>query len=74
MVLYLKTAIHVLTHKSAGHRPMQKSYKNAFFFEKNVVDHTTFAGQPTKSAGLIVCASFILDLPYLAHISPLCLS
>ena len=27
-------AIHVLTHKSASHRPMQKSYKKCFLFRK----------------------------------------
>ena len=37
--------------------------------KKKAVDRMTFAGRPTKLAGLIVCASFILDLPYLAHIS-----
>ena len=48
------TAIHVLTHKSAGRRPTQKSYKNRFLFQKEQVDHLTFAGQPIKSAGLII--------------------
>ena len=28
------TAIHVLTHKSAGQWPTQKSYKNQFLFQK----------------------------------------
>ena len=37
-----------------------------FFFKKNVVSHTTFAGRPTKMARLIVCTSFILEPPYLA--------
>ena len=74
-IFNLKTAIHVLTHMSAGHRLTCKSCtKNAFFFEKNVVDRTIFAGQLTKLAGLIVCTPFILDLPYLAHISSPCLS
>ena len=45
--------ILMLAHKSAGQRPTQKSYKNIFFFEKNAVGHATFAGQPTRSAGLI---------------------
>ena len=48
--------------------------KFAFFFEKNVVGHTIFAGRPAKSARHIVYTSFILGLPYLAHISSLCLS
>ena len=68
----LDATIHVLTPKSAGHDGQCESRtKNAFFFEKNVVDRTTFAGRPTELARPIVHASFILDLPYLAHISSL---
>ena len=48
--------------------------KIAFFFKKNVVGHMIFAGRPTKMAGHTMRASFILDLPYLAHITSLCLS
>ena len=62
----LNASIHVLTPKSAGRQPTQKSYKITFFFEKNVVNHTIFAGRPTNSVGLIVCTSFILEPPYLA--------
>ena len=46
--------------------------KIAFFCENNAVNRRTFAGRLTELDGLIVCASFILDLPYLAHISLLC--
>ena len=42
--------------------------------KKKAVNHTIFAGRPTKLAGLIVCASFMLDLPYLAHISSISLA
>ena len=47
-------AIHMPTRKSAGRWQTQKSYKNVFFHEKNAVGHVTFAGQLTKSAGLII--------------------
>ena len=68
----LKTTIHVLTLKLASRH--ESHTKIVFFFENNAVDCTTFAGWPTESVGLIVCASFILDLPYLAHISLLWLA
>ena len=45
-----------------------------FFFKKNAVSHTTFAGRLTKSAGLIVHASFILEPPCLAIKTSLYLS
>ena len=42
--------------------------------KKKAVDHTTFVEQLTKSVGLIVCTSFMLDLPYMAHISSISLA
>ena len=42
----------------AGNRPADGQHenhtKNVFFCEKNAVSHATFAGWPTKSAGLII--------------------
>ena len=70
----LDMTIHVLTPKLAGQQPMQKLYKIDFFFKKNVVGSMTFAGRLTKSAGHTVHALFILDPPYFAHITSLCLS
>ena len=61
--------IHVLTMSQLAGGQHKSHTKIAFFFKKNVVNHLTFAGQPTGSARPIVHASFILDLPYLAHIS-----
>ena len=66
--------MHVLTMSRPASGRHKSHTKIAFFFQKNVVDHTTFAGCPTELARPIVHASFILDLPHLAHISSLCLA
>ena len=66
--------IHELSPRLASQWPTQKPYKNCFFFEKNAVGHMTFVGRPTKLARCTVHALFILDLPYLAHRTSLCLS
>ena len=70
----LKTTIHVLTLSRPASGRHESRTKIVFFFENNAVDRTTFAGRPTELVGLTVCASFILDLPYLAHISLLWLA
>ena len=64
----------VLTMSQPASGRCKSHTKITFFFKKNLVNRPTFAGQPTKSAGPIGCASFILELPYLAHISSLWLA
>ena len=60
-MLYLKMPMHVLTMSWMAGGQHKSHTKITFFFEKNVVDCTTFAGQPTELAGPIVRALFILD-------------
>ena len=65
---YNSDALHELTPMLAGQWPTQSHTKIAFFFKKNAVGYTTFAGRLTKLAGQTVHASFILEPSYFAHI------
>ena len=47
-------AIHVLTHKSAGHRPTQKSYKKHFLFRKECGQPYDFCRATDRNVLLII--------------------